>query len=582
MSAQIELPRAFGKIVAEGIPGILKHQTPEGSIIYAPSAPVVYPQQAIFPLAFVWAGLDADAQYKGSRDVAACIGKLSGFLLQCLNDQGEFSYDSHGHKVQGVDQRLIGAWIEALRILRESGADFDYAAWGQKISAACENLIEHRLRRLEGVRRFLGRVMGTSTNHVALYCSTIYRAGQVLKKPALCEYILPLARALAADVHPDGYWDEHNDLLRTGGPTPSYNYLTHCGMALLAEWTGEAVFRAAIERSTRFHGNFCYPDASFCDVIDERVRYDPTPRVWGLFGFSHSPVGRGTALAHLKQWLALRKDAENAAPETLARMCENQLYWHAGETAPAPFENPGHRAQLAQPAGIFRKGSWCVAMSALKSTNSEDPVYRHNQFALDREKIFSVWHAKTGLLLDGSNAKFQPQNATFCADSTQRNSAGPDALPEDFYPMGGSVGEDNADWVVQAAYKTFYGSVRVRVLSETALQIELSADHAACNCAIAAGFTLRPIARTLQALSGAVHSLDGADFSKRGTEVGGGFRLGALTLKGPNEMQVAWPLSPFNCYAADYKSPPSANMLRVTVPLTPQANRARFELHITP
>src|SRR6185503_18159305 len=142
--------------------------------------------------------------------------------------------------------------------------------------------------------------------HVALYCSTIYRAGQVLKRPDLCEYILPIARALAADVHPDGYWDEHSDLLRTAGPTPSYNYLTHCGMALMAEWTGETVFKAAVDRSSRFHENFCYPDASFFDLIDERVRYDSTPRVWGLFGFSHSPAGRGAAIAHMKGWMQAR------------------------------------------------------------------------------------------------------------------------------------------------------------------------------------------------------------------------------------------------------------------------------------
>lgn len=578
--ANLELPRAFGHVVAEAIPGILKHQTAEGAIVYSKEAPIIYPQQAIFPLAFVWAGMDPDQRWKKHGEVRTCIEKVGNFLLERFNEKGEFTYDSYGYKVQGVDQRLTYAWIEGMRILREAGGDFNYAAWSKKIAAACETLIEHRLRKLEGVRRFVGRVMGTSTNHVALYGSTIYRAGQVLQRPDLCAYILPIARALAADIHPDGYWDEHNDLLRTAGPTPSYNYLTHCGMALLAEWTGEAVFKAAVERSTRFHGNFCYPDASFCDLIDERVRYDATPRIWGLFGFSHSPAGRGTALAHMRNWLPTRKSAEEVAPEALARMCENHLYWHQGDTAPAPFERYDHRALLTLPAGIFRKGEWCVALSAMKAVNPEDPVYRHNPFGHDRQKLFSVWHEKTGLILDGSHSKNQPEVSTFFADSTQKNSASADANSADFYPMGGSVGEDNADWVVQAAYKTFFGSVRIRPITATALQIDLSVDHAACNCPIEAGFTLKPREALLSGLSGKSLKLESEPASATGKELGGGFQVGSVIVKGPSEMRVAWPLSPFNSYAADHKSGPGASMLRVSISLTPSAQRATFVISI--
>ncbi|MCW8132345.1 MAG: hypothetical protein KIS92_18505, partial [Planctomycetota bacterium] len=428
--------------------------------------------------------------------------------------------------------------------------------------------------------RFVGRVMGTSTNHVALYLTTIYRAGQVLQRPDLSAYVLPIARALAADVHPDGYWDEHSDLLRTAGPTPSYNYLTHCGMGLMAEWTGEAVFRAAVERSTRFHGNFCYPDASFCDLIDERVRYSGDPRIWGLFAFSHSPEGRGTALAHMRGWLPTRHSVEDVAPEALARMCENHFYWHGGEIAPAPFERWDHRARLTLPAGIFRKGEWCVALSAMKATNPEDPIYRQNAFALDRQKLFSVWHEKTGLILDGSHSKNQPEYSTFWAASTQKNEASPNAANADYYPMGGAVGENDAEWVVQAEYKSFAARATLRPITESALQIDLWADHAACNCPIEAAFTLKPREPLLSGLSGKSIHLEETAASATGKELGGGFQTGTIVLKGPDEMRVQWPVEPYNSYAADHKSNPAARQVRVSVRLTPQHPRATFMLTI--
>lgn len=580
MTHSLELPQAFGRVVAEAIPGILKHQNEDGSIVYNPQAPIVYPQQAIFPLAFAWAGLDPEKRWFKHGEVRTCIEKLGAYLLSRFDDKGEFTWDSYGYKITGVDQRLTYAWTEGLRILREAGADHDFDAWGKKIAAACETLIEHRLRKLEGVRRFVGRVMGTSTNHVALYLSTIYRAGKVLGRPDLCDCALPLARALAADIHPDGYWDEHSDLLRTAGPTPSYNYLTHCAMGLMAEWTGEAVFKAAIERSTRFHGNFCYPDASFCDLIDERVRYDETPRIWGLFACSHSPEGRGTALSHMKHWLPSRHSSEDVAPETLARMCENHLYWHGGDYAPAPFERWDHRAQLTLPAAIFRKGEWCVALSAMKATNPEDPIYRQNAFALDRQKLFSVWHEKTGMILDGSHSKNQPEFSTFFAASTQKNEASPKAENSDYYPMGGAVGEIDSDWVVQADFKSFSARVTLRPITETALQIDLCADHAACNCPIEAGFTLKPREPLLSGLSGKSVQLEDNPATATGKELGGGFQTGRIILKGPAEMRVQWPVAPYNSYAADHKPNPSARHLRVSVLLTPKQNRATFVLNI--
>lgn len=568
-----DFPGVFARLVADAVPGMLKHQRADGAIVLDPKAPIVYPQQAIFPLAFCYVGKDPEQRHKGSPELAKAITKLGNFLVNLFDEKGQVSYDSHGYKVVSVDQRLTNAWTEALFLLRESGADFDYAKWSDKIERACGTLIEHRLKHLPGVRRFIGRVLGTGTNHVALYLSTVYRAGVVLKKPELCEFALPIARAFANDVHPDGYWDEHTDLLRTGGPTPSYSYLSHGAVALMYAWTGEPVFRAALDRSTRFHANFTYPDACVVDLFAERVRsgHSHAPSVWGIFGFSHTPEGRGSAIAHFNGWRAAVKDIETVTGEILSRHCENFLYWESGDVVPPPFERPGHTAKMILPAGIFRRGAWCIGLSCMRATNVEDPAYVENAFALDRQKLFSVWHEKTHLLIDGSHSKKQPENSTFCA---------PAPYATDFWPCGGAVGEEDADLVARATYKSFIGEVRVRPLSDHTLQIDFSVDPVGNRGPFTVAFTLRKSAESVVGLNGKETPVGEAPFELTSAETGGGFRHGLAVIEGPPDLKLNWPMLPYNSYTSDHKPWAHDHMLRVSLELTPERTHASVVIKI--
>src|SRR5438128_2474173 len=95
-----DFPDAIGRTVAECLPGILKHQQPDGAIILDPKAPFVFPQQAIFPLAFCYAGLDPGQRWKNSPEVAGAIRKLAAFLLARCNEKGELSYESYGNSLK--------------------------------------------------------------------------------------------------------------------------------------------------------------------------------------------------------------------------------------------------------------------------------------------------------------------------------------------------------------------------------------------------------------------------------------------------------------------------------------------------
>jgi hypothetical protein len=421
--------------------------------------------------------------------------------------------------------------------------------------------------------------MCTGANWVAFYLAAVTRAGQALDRRDFLDFVLPIARAFAADIHPDGYWEEHGDLRRSGGPTTSYNFLTHTGVALLAEWTGEPVFQEAVARSTRFHLNFTYPDGTPFDLIDERVRYKKEPHVRGLFGFSRCAEGRGAARLLLDGWRAHHPPGTWVAPDTLVRLCENRLYWHPGDEAPPPFARPHHRAALRLPAGLFRDGPWAVGLSALRASQAEDPAYRDLPFALDRDKLFSVFHTGAGLILDGSHSKGQPANATFAAMAYNWQKK-PRSV--DYLPCGGSVGERDGLLEARADYRTFRGTARLRVRSAEQIEIVLEADFAGTRGPVVAGFTFLPRGADLRSGGGESRPFGGEPWELSGAALGGRISYGPVVLEGPEGMSVQWPLSPYNSYSPDRRSPPEANLGRVSVPLTPEAPRASFVLTLRP
>jgi len=567
----LQLPEAFGRTVADRVEFLLASQRDDGSI--ALDGKPLKPEdalQAVVPFTFCYLGLDPNRRWKGNPRLREGIRSLGRYLVSGTDGSGPLEEER-------PSQRAVYAWADAMIRLKAAGLEkeFDFRSWSDPLERACATLMETRLKPLFGVRRFVGRAMGTGANHVAFYLAALYRAGQALDRRDLIQQVLPIARRFAADIHPDGYWEEHGDLLRSGGPTTSYNALTHTCVALLAEWTGEPVFQEAIARSTRFHLNFTYPDGIPFDLIDERVRYKKEPHLRGLFGFSGNAEGRGAARILMENWLALNPPGKAVAPDLLSRLCENQLYWHAGEETIPPFARPDHRAALRLPAALYRQGDWTVGLSAMRATQTEDPAYRDVPFALDRDKLFSVFHSEAGLILDGSHSKGQPENATFGVTALNWNRQ-PRAV--DYLPCGGTVGEENGIWVSRADYRSFQGIVRVRPVTPRRMEITLEADLAATAGPATAGFTFLPKGRSLRSGGGEVRAFGTAPWDLSGKALGAKISYGPILLEGPEGMSVHWPLSPYNSYSKDHLSPPEANLGRVSVLLTPERPRAVFVL----
>jgi hypothetical protein len=565
-------PRAFADVVTASIDGILDRQREDGAIACDPDAPIVYPQQALFPLAFCWAGLDPERRWQGSPRIREAIIRLARFVMSRFDAAGRFAYDSFGNPVNVVDQRLTAAWTECLRVLREAQGDFPFDEWRGPIERACTTLIAHRLEKLPGLRRFVRPVIGTGTNHVVLYLTTVYRAGMVLGREDFVELALPIARALAADVHPDGYWEEHGDLDRRGGPTPAYNYLSMGGIGLLHAWTGEPVFASAIDRATRFHSSFSYPDGRPCELIDERVRagHSAAPMIWGLHAMSRTPEGRGAAVRHFEGWLRLASAKVRTSPELMARMCENFLYWESGTIGTAPTDRRDHTASMTLPASVHRHGAWFAGLSCIRAINAEDPSFRDNPVALERQKLFSLWHERVGLVIDGSPSKGQPQNSTFSAATVDA---------PDYLPCGGATGVDETELVARASYRTFIGEARLSFPSDGEARITLAVDPVGNRGPFDAAFTLAHRGTGILTATGRHVDLTGR-ISLTFSEMGGAFHYGSCRISGPGDARLEWPYEPFDPYTADHKPFPGHEQLRIAVTLDRERNRCQFVVAI--
>src|SRR5690606_31283343 len=84
------------------------------------------------------------------------------------------------------------------------------------------------------------------------------------------------------------------------------------------------------------------------------------------------------------------------------------LYLHEGEEAPIPQDAESYAHQMKVMAGIRKTFDWTACYSGIIA-----PSFSNNNFFLDRQGNFSVFHKKTGLIITGANSKNQPDLATF-------------------------------------------------------------------------------------------------------------------------------------------------------------------------
>jgi hypothetical protein len=331
----------------------------------------------------------ANRRYHDAKMLALAI--RIGDLLTSENEKGKFTprLDSDWDTY---------TWLEAYRLLEgELGAD-RRERWQRAILANVAPLAPDAAERLD-FPWYQSPYIGTSPNHYSQWAELLYLAGRTFHKP---DWMILGAKILhrfaAVDQSPDGYWGEHSG----AGPTIGYDHLTLSAVAVYWELSKYPAALAALRRSTAFHMNFTYPDGTHDETMNNRNRYWGG-RAWAHFAFSNFPEGRRYAA-----FLAGFFDPDKLTIEDLGRLSQDALYYHEGATSPIAQERERYAYRMNIPAGIRKTGPWVVSLSGIIETPAVT-----NQFYLDRQANFSVFHKALGLIVSGANSKRQPELATF-------------------------------------------------------------------------------------------------------------------------------------------------------------------------
>jgi hypothetical protein len=419
----------------------------------------------------------------------------------------------------------IHFWLDTYRLLEtELGAE-RLARWRKEIEKIVRWFARETAARID-FPRYQGPYIRTSTNHLALFASTVYLAGRVLPNNEWEQLGARALHRLATEEQTeDGYWGEFTD----NGPATGYNYLTMCCVALYWEHSRDADALKALRRATDFHMHFTWPDGTPVETINGRNRHWP-PSAWGQFGFSHWPDGRRYA-----ELLAGCVAARKVSSRDLGRMAQNALYYHEGPTAAIPQEKPNSAHRMKVPAGIRKTGPWVVCLSGLIDT----PI--DSQFTLDRQGHLSIYHQKLGLIVTGANSKNQPDLATFRERTKDRVTT---------IPLSSRLRMGDERDRLGLGYSTFFAEAVVPKPIDERVTFRFAIAETGRGRLQDVQLNLQLVLKAGEALETAKKKLvlDEKRIELGPDEIGGWIRHRGWTLGVDPTARLVWPVLPFNPY----------------------------------
>ena len=240
-------------------------------------------------------------------------------------------------------------------------------------------------------------------NHTAIFMQGIYYCGKVFKKPEWVTMMLDFAERFYNSGHPDGYFEEHTNESREGGPSLVYTRLTAgCLYDIL---NGKKHPLEKFIKAGNFYRSFINHDYQMIPIADERTNHNSKGIEYGLALHSLTPQGRYFIVDNLESL-----DYSKLSPEGLA-----VLYHELDLMVPGNCELPENKtksnSRITLPLGIVRKNGYTAGLSALRALNWA--INKNSDYALDQQNMVYLSHQKTGVILTGFKSKRDPEYSTF-------------------------------------------------------------------------------------------------------------------------------------------------------------------------
>lgn len=373
-----ELPKTYFELMAAGVKDV------------APGPELRNPTSLAFAAAVLYAKDHPDNPSFGDE-------RLRDLALE-LGDIATEASEKDGSRYRQDYEWEIHFWLDTYRLLEKELGDERRARWRKQLERNMQWFADHTEARID-FPRYQGPYIRTSTNHFAIWASSLHLASRVLKNKEWEDLATRAMHRLATEEQTeDGYFGEFTD----NGPTTGYNYLTMNAVALYWEHSRDTAALESLRRATDFHKYFTWPDGTPVETINGRNRHWGVS-AWGHFGFTHWPDGRRYA-----EFLVDFFEPGKLRPRDLGRLTQSALYHHEGPTAAIPQDQSRYAYQMKRVAAGMRKAEpWTIGYSGLYDPPST------SQFTLDRQGNLSIWHERLGMIVSGANSKNQPELATF-------------------------------------------------------------------------------------------------------------------------------------------------------------------------
>lgn len=430
------------------------------------------------------------------------------------------------------DNRLTGHLAEAADLLAAADAAELLPGVRELMAAGAEHCAQS-LRMYKHLTHFTS-ANAIGTNHIAVYACSVYRVGQVLEN----EEYLALARStwdrLAADQEPDGFWAE-----TTGGPSTLYNNLSYCCAGRMARWTNDPAYRRAAQLGARFHRRFSYPDGCNLETIDGRCRYHPEPMLWAGFVQSETPAGRAFVARKMETVLRHHPPGRMGthAGETIALLCEDHQYWVDGPRADLELDRPHFVESLQVPGAVRRQGPWYVSLQGIHHLPRG-----WGGFTIDRTSLFSLWHERAALIVNGSGEPGVHRAQSFLIQLPDEKIQ--HGVPERARVEMGAPGSQEPARLT-AEYRGGTARLAAHFLSDRELRLDVGAAVRTDRYPVL--FTLQLELRDGDRVNG--RELGSQGFELAGSELNGKIETNRFQAVFPAEgARFIWPHDPYNPY----------------------------------
>ena len=505
-------------------------------------------QNPMYPLAVAYAYETPDNRYYKDKELLEVIMKAGDALIDDMDEMGRWEFRKKDGSTWGMILMpwIYSRWIRAFGLIKDDMPPDRREHWVKSLTLGFTSIS----------RSALGRVHNIPTHHAM----ALYVAGKTLDHPEWCEQASNFMMTVVDKQAEGGYWSEHI------GPVVSYNFVYVEALGIYYALSKDQRVLPALERSSRFHKYFVYPNGDRVETVDERNPYHSGIAV-GNVGFTFSPDGR----AYLKQqWSLYGMDRLSA--DLVASLL---LYGEEGPVAEAA--PPGHehldvlKEDGADKAAILRYGPWFVCLSGYTAATVQ------NRWIQDRQNFVSIYHEKTGLILGGGNTKLQPLWSNFTVGHVDllKHKAGdtnPDFMPkgELYHVPSKAVLIREPDIGLDLSYGSEECRVRVKPIDSWTLEYRIEAT-ASSSLPIAAHLTLIPrLKETLETGTGEKITLGESSLDLTSEQLGGALTHAGYTFHLPKNATMHWPALPHNPYRKDGRASAAEGRIELRIPFDKQ------------